>query len=195
MLKSGDELREGHTEVMGSRMSVAVKESDVKNEDDPGLVLSMRPSNASIAVMWMFAGVGFCILALAATKEASFWRPAAVCLVVGLLGTVWFRSFRLDIHKDSLHYFAPLRPVRILFWQDIGAARMELGMSRYSDVGRPLLRLAIIPKDAATCYVTIKMFKRADIDKLLRILRERHLFPEKEADTKLGDKAPSKSTR
>jgi len=139
-------------------------------------VLVMRPSTASIVVMWSFVGLVFGILAVGAFRNPSGWTPAAVCLAIGVLGTLWFRSFRLDLDDDSLRYLAPLRPVLSIRLQDVTAARVEVGLKRYSDLFRPMLRLAITTSGSQptkTYYVNMKVFRRADVDELLRILRRK----------------------
>jgi len=108
------------------------------------------------------------------------WKPVFAILGAGVLGSLWFLSFRIRIDASTLEYSAPFRRTKRICFRDVVRAKVETGQIRFSDAFRPKIRLAITTDSGngqQTHYLSILNFRGADVAQLLKLLKQ-HGGPE-----------------
>lgn len=133
----------------------------------------MKCSPGSFWAVEGLVAVPLVLCALAAWRVPAMWLPVLSLLVVGALLGAWLCAFRIEVRDGVLTYRSLLGGQRRVPLDEIGAAVVEFGCTRYADLFRPTFRLVIRPKPAAGWApfdINLKVFKRNEITELLQVV-------------------------
>jgi hypothetical protein len=137
------------------------------------LSLKLRPAPGPMVMVWTIVSGLTALTLWAQLRHPTSWLDVAWLPMIGLLATVWFRSFRMRIESSVLYYSAPLRPTTSIRIDDIVTAELEYGRVRPSDAFRPKIRLAITaitPAGRETKFFSVLNFRGEDVSRLVRFL-------------------------
>lgn len=142
--------------------------------DSVGERLVVRPSMASMLMLFSWLGLLLVLTLLVAikNKDSDSWVMVALISVLIGWGVWWFMSHRVDVCGGYLHYHSPLFRHRSIAIRDL-RAHMEVGKIRQEDWFRPFVRLVIRSSERGAkpkFDINLKVFRKDDVKALIRLL-------------------------